>query len=453
MKYFYYILFLLFVSCNKDVDTIQLVKSGTNNIDTTKITASSVFNGYVVSPNAKQLGSDYWKNNNVLSDLMVISFQTPINNGNRYGTFLMGLTTGDFNNDGYIDVFNAGTFFQGQQQAYSTFLIWNTTTKKFDNKNLFNDGTVSLGNPTKVVSTYINNDNYVDLVIFGHVDEGISNSNNEPITLAISDGKGGYNLTKLNNLIPTELLRFTIEGGDVGDLNGDSYPDLFVNCNSHNYIFWGLSTYPYFTNKSYGHFVSDTTNYRSDNGFGEVVQIGPVYGSNIYDVNKDGLNDIVLNSSSNYGQEHKILFNQGNGRFNKIGIVKLPLYNNSTQIGIGLQDCVVDDINNDGLNDIIGLINLSGQSWDIIVYIQKNGLFYIDNSYITVNVNNKKSPIKLLYSDFNGDGQKDISYIDDADNGQIKDKKLFIRNGNKFNQEDFYQFDKYADVLKTNLKN
>ena len=199
--------------------------------------------------------------------------------------------------------------------------------------------------------------------------------------------------------------------------------------------------------------MSDTTNYRSDNGFGEVVQIGPVYGSNIYDVNKDGLNDIVLNSSSNYGQEHKILFNQGNGRFNKIGIVKLPLYNNSTQIGIGLQDCVVDDINNDGLNDIIGLINLSGQSWDIIVYIQKNGLFYIDNSYITVNVNNKKSPIKLLYSDFNGDGQKDISYIDDADNGQIKDKKLFIRNGNKFNQEDFYQFDKYADVLKTNLKN
>ena len=410
------------------------------------------FMGYKVNPNAKQLGSNYWKNNIVLSDLVTIAFQTPLGNRNRYGTFLMGLTTGDFNNDGYVDVFNGGASFQGIQ-SNSTFLMWNTSTKKFDDKNLFNDGTTSFGNPTNVMSLYLNNDNYVDLVIFGHADEGIPNSKNEPISIAISDGKGGYNTIKLNDLIPSELQRFTIEGGDVNDLNNDGFPDLFVNCNSHSYIFWGISSPPYFTNKGYGHFVSDTTNFKSDNGFGEVVQIGPVYGSNIVDVNKDGLNDMILNSSGNNGQEHKILFNQGKGRFNQNGIVKLPKYNNSTEIGIGIQDCVVDDLNGDGLNDIIGLINLSGKSWDIVAYIQKDGLFFIDKSYIIIdNSKSKDPPVRLVYCDFNNDGKKDITYGDGADNRQIIYKRVFIRNDNKFIEQDFYQYDSYMKSLLINLK-
>jgi len=450
MKYSYYLLFLFLFSCKKDVVTSVVTTSIENTV--IKKDTINVFMGYKVDPNTKQLGSNYWKNNVVLPDLVTIAFQTPLGNRNRYGTFLMGLTTGDFNNDGYIDVFNGGASFQGQQ-ANSTFLIWNASTKKFDDKNLFNDGTTSFGNPTNVMSLYLNNDNYVDLVIFGHADEGVPNSTNEPISIAISDGKGGYNIIKLNDLIPSELKRFTIEGGDINDLNNDGFPDLFVNCNSHSYIFWGISSPPYFTNKGYGHFVSDTTNFKSDNGFGEVVQIGPVYGSNIVDVNKDGLNDIILNSSGNNGQEHKILFNQGKGRFNQNGIVKLPKYNNSNEIGIGLQDCVVDDINGDGFNDLVGLINLSGKSWDIVVYIQKDGSFLIDKSYITVdNYKSKEPPVRLIYNDFNNDGKKDITYVDGADNGQIIYKNLFIRTDNKFTQKNFYEFDIYMNNIVNNLK-
>ena len=144
------------------------------------------------------------------------------------------------------------------------------------------------------------------------------------------------------------------------------------------------------------------------------------------------------------------MINQGKGRFNQNGIIKLPLYDGVGGIGIGLQDCVIDDLNNDGLKDIIGLINLSGQSWNIIVYTQqKNGTFIIDKSYFQVdNSTYKRSPANLVYYDFNGDGKKDVTYGDDADNGQMIYKNIFIRSNDKFIQKSFYEFDSYANTIK-----
>lgn len=446
MKYSYVLFFLFLISCQKDILTNDTIPEITNS---TKHTEE--FKGYVVNIKNKEDAIEYWKNNLVLPDLITIAFQKPFQVNNvRYGSFLLSLTTGDFNNDGYIDVFNGGAAYKGQL-ANSTFLIWNSATKKFEDKNLFNDGTTSLGNPVKVMSVEFNNDNYVDLVIFGHGDEGLVDAINEPISIALSDGKGKYNILKLTTLIPTELQRFTIEGGDLGDLNGDGLLDLFVACNSHTFIFWGIPSSPYFTNKNYSHFASDTINFKSNNGFGEVVpEMAEVYSAKIYDVNKDKLNDIILNSSERDGSTHRVMINQGNGKFNKNGTIKLPLYNGVGGSGIGLQDCVIDDLNNDGLNDVIGLINLSGQSWDIITYVQqKNGTFIIDKNYFQVNnTNHKNLPSYLIYYDFNGDGKKDITYTDDADNGQMVYKSIFIRSNDKFIQKSFYEFDSYADSIK-----
>jgi hypothetical protein len=246
-------------------------------------------------------------------------------------------------------------------------------------------------------------------------------------------------------------LRFAIEGGDLGDLNGDNIMDLFITSNSHTFIFWGVREEPYFTNINYAHFAHDTANFKSDNGFGEVVPEGAeVYGAKICDINNDGLNDIILNSPETRGSTKRILINQGKGRFNQNGIIKLPLYDGVGGVGIGLQDCVIDYINNDTLPDIIGLMNLSGQSWDIITYIQqKNGTFIIDKSYFQVdNSTYKKSPANLVYYDFNGDGKKDITYGDDADNGQMIYKNVFIRSNDKFIQKSFYEYDSYANSIK-----
>ena len=59
---------------------------------------------------------------------------------------------------------------------------------------------------------------------------------------------------------------------------------------------------------------------------------------------------------------------------------------------------------------------------------------------------------RLAYFDFNGDGKKDISYKDDADNGELKTKSVFIRTGNKFIETDYYQFDPYAKSIFNLIK-
>ena len=60
----------------------------------------------------------------------------------------------------------------------------------------------------------------------------------------------------------------------------------------------------------------------------------------------------------------------------------------------------------------------------------------------------------LVYTDFNGDGKKDIGYIDSGimpsrdHNNDIMKKSVFIRDGNKFFEQDFYSLDSYAKSVK-----
>jgi len=423
------------------------------------------FKGYKVDSNARSLGTNYWENNPVLPDLMVDLFQKNLNplqnNIYAYASFSTALALGDFNNDGYIDVFNGGAAYNGIS-AHLAFLIWNPSTQKYDEKNLLNDSTNFIGGPTKIVPVYLNNDNYVDLVVFGHVDEGNPNSPIEPISLIISDGKGGYDLTKLSSLIPSNLLHFTIEGGDVGDLNGDGLPDLFITCNSHSYIFLGIPSYPYFSNQMFAHFASDTIHFSSNNGFGEVVPdgAGAVYQAVIKDVNGDGRNDVILaaGEQANPNIQSRVLINQGQGKFNESGIVKLPFYDTSLlSKGVLNQDYFVDDLNGDGLSDIISVNTVGYKTWNIFTYIaQRDGSFKIDTSWIKYTLNSTDRvnwKYRLVYYDFNGDGKKDISFLDAGcmayyvPNNDYKKKTVFIRSGNQFVENSFYNYDTYAQYL------
>ena len=101
------------------------------------------FMGYKVAINARQLGSDYWtRGTGVMSDLIVQTFQ-PTNfypnsfgyQNNAINAGFAQATCGDFNNDGYVDVFTPGA----KPELKFSFLIWNSNTKIFEPKNLFND--------------------------------------------------------------------------------------------------------------------------------------------------------------------------------------------------------------------------------------------------------------------------------------------------------------------------
>lgn len=454
MKKYFFILVIVLTSCKKDFV-----------IPSEKISTLE-FNGYKVDLNElsksrqRDNGREYWKNTQVLSDLIVTKFQTPYGSRVKYGTYFYAVTAGDFNNDGYIDVFNGGALYKGIQ-APPTFLIWNQSTKKFEEQNLFNQPTENLGGPPKVVSVYINDDDYVDLMCFSYLDEGLINPKLYKITELLSDGKGKYNTVELT----TETPLFYHNGGDVGDLNGDKIPDLVVNGGGLMSILWGQKSFPYFNESNPAIFSIPIINfnsstiytYKNNNGFNESspeIVDRYVWNSYIVDINKDGWNDIIFScnedSSKNSYNYNRIILNLGNGRFNKSSIIALPFNTHKSNN----MDYVVDDLNGDGKNDIIVSLDLGNQEWKFYAYIQNsNGTFILEKNtflYSSQRTNYKDYKPHIIYYDFNKDGQKDVTYIDGSDNGQQIYKTVFIRKGNQFVEEDFFQYDTF---VKTNLKN
>jgi hypothetical protein len=393
------------------------------------------FPGYKVDPNAKQLGTEYWENTPVLSDLIIGVFQKnfevyALPQGDAYCAWTQAICNGDFNNDGFIDVFNAGSAFGGQKSRLS-FLIWNPSTQIFDEKNLINNKTNFIGAPTKVSPIYLNNDNFVDLVIFGHQDESSPKNRIEPITICLSDGKGGYDLTELVLQPPIPDVNVVYEHGSVADLNGDKVPDLLIMANPRVFVFWGIPNFPYFTNKDF--LVSERGDF-------------PFY-CKIKDINKDGINDAMIATNS----ENQLVLNDEKGTVltNKISV---PYEKNGNVF-----DYVVDDLNADGLHDFINISATNHLDWSIDAYIQqKDGAFKRDINWIEYSSGAKRGNFrnKLIYYDFDGDGKKDITYSDTgmdpytSPTNEIKTKTVFIRSGNKFVEKDFFQFDPYAKELK-----
>lgn len=475
MRYAHYLLLIILFSCKKEVvtkiESPVIIKKDT----VIKVTDTvPIFKGYIVSPNARSLGKAYWENTQVMSDLVTVSSKNLPSGYSRYGLFLNQLACGDFNDDGYIDVFDGGVSFNGPKINYS-FLLWDPTNKKFKDTSLLNDKTIKFigGNITKVIPTYLNGDNYVDLVLFDTGDEGISGSPYQPVRILLSDGKGGYDL---NNIVTNdnESPLWKIEYGDVGDLNEDGVQDIVITCNMFVYIYWGINQYPYFIQSNHATFVGDYINFSNlnNNGFGEkVIQVGGnAAQAKIIDINKDGKNDIILSKMEDrdhnlFPMQSKVLYNLGKGKFNNSSIKDLPFFYNNNEIGVQNIDYIVEDLNGDNLNDFICInqqVNRKTNTWapwELFVYEQqKDGTFAINKTYFSYTINSNRAngdgwKTKLTYYDFNGDGIKDVSYINSSDNDDVmRYKTVFIRKGNKFIEEDLYQYDSYAKSLLNNRK-
>jgi hypothetical protein len=384
------------------------------------------------------------------------------------------LTVGDFNHDGWIDIFNPGTgSYGGVPTDNFTWLIWNPILKIYENKNLFSLKTFSNfgGNERKSISIDLNKDGYTDVVIFDHGDDNPPNGTSaqlEPIRLVLSDGKGNYDLKDLTNITPTLMYNHS---GDIGDLNGDGLPDLVVATGNVLYVSWGIAAYPFFSNKvSY----FDCWN-KSDNGFGEWFKEagGGVYNVKIADVDNDGQNDIILGAPENQSTTilnqlgfyitTRVLINQGQGRFNKNGLINLPFYQpGNTTNGSGsfmANDFRCLDLNGDGLNDIIATGSLGYDDWSIVTYTQTSkGVFSKDSTNISYTINTNRhsgnpgsswKPWLILY-DYDGDGQADITYIDPHNywNSSLKTKSVFLRKGKAFVEGDIFKYDIFLNSIK-----
>lgn len=457
------------------------------------------FMGYKVAANARQLGADYWtRGTGVMYDLIVQTFQ-PTNfypnsfgyQNNAINAGFAQATCGDFNNDGFIDVFTPGA----APSLNFSFLIWNSSSKIFEPKNLFNDKSFSkIIATSQIIPIYLNDDNYVDLVVIG--DGETPNTSppwpNDPIMLILSDGRGGYDYKKIETnesdifnggITPNKF------GGDIADLNNDGIVDLFLACGPYTYIYWGVKGFPFFKKDGNAAFASQIKDIGAlnNNSFGEkCYTCGNASSGLIFDLNNDNQNDILymgnegdvlILPTKNDTSYNKVLISQGGGRFNSKSPIYLPM-NNLKKISENL-DYVVDDLNGDGLKDIItssheqfDFSKLANNNKPIFasgfyVYIQqKDGTFKIDNTffqyasnYIT-RTNNPWGKKALQYFDYDGDGRKDISYID-ASNGdefgafnvstmsgsRSTVKTVFIRQGNQFVEKDYFLFDSYAKSI------
>ena len=457
MKNVYYLLFLFLFSCKKDVITTVVVPPIENTV--IKKDTVNVFTGYKVNSNAKQLGRNYWENITITSELMLSVFQMPILTNTEIET--ESVSFGDFNLDGYIDIFNAGGSHNGPFTGFA-FLIWNSTSKIFEQKNLFNDKSFKTigGNPGKIIPLYLNDDDYVDFLIFDGGDEDLPNRNppNEPIRYVLSDGKGGYDLKSIetNESEPDHGHRKA--NGDIGDIDGDGIPDMVIPCNSLLYIYKGIKDYPYFTTTNRIKYIESSWSWIANlNNKYDIVAsefTNQVFGVKIIDFDKDGKNDIItIGKEDSTGLRQRILLNTGGswgGNFSKQNIVKLPEH--ITGKNYEVQDNYIVDIDNDGDYDIIALgHDLNFTNWSLYNYKQ-NSINNYQVSDIDVNIH---SASKLIYNDYNNDGIKDIGFresmgdikIPKASNS-IYNKKVYIKEGDTWRIYPMYDFDNYAKEIR-----
>jgi hypothetical protein len=410
---------------------------------------------------------NYWRDCGVVWDIIAFKFLVNLKGGNWNG-FLPQLITGDFNKDGWIDIFNPGVgTFNGVVNDKFQWLIWNPQTKIFDNKNLLNDKSLVTfgGNQRRTISLDLNKDGYTDNVIIDHGDDINFSLPRQPIRIMLSDGKGGYNLQEIKISDSYDFFH----SGDIGDLNNDGLPDLVVGTPNQVIIAWGDNTSSFFGSIKRSSFNSFS---QSDNGFGEWFPeiSGQSYNITINDINKDGWNDLIVGSDEDYTKSiykynltTKIALNQGGGKFNKNGYIPLPvnwrMKDLNSKNNFLVNDFRVADINNDGLNDIIATASFNYDDFNFFAYIQTSqNQFKIDTTIFKYTINNNRRSGSygtswkpwIIYYDFNGDKMPDISYIDPHNywNNSLSRKSVFIKSGNHYVEDDFYKYDHYAKSIK-----
>jgi hypothetical protein len=423
----YYLLLALLGlgSCSKEeIDPVipsrkpQLLHQGRESFD---------FSGYRVDPSLKT-DRTYWSQVPILTDIITYRFNKNIDPLNPdWNGFTTQQIAGDFNLDGWMDVFNPGSGrYNGKVVDYFSWWIWNPQTKTFDTWNLFTNVEQRFfgQNQYKSLPVFLNDDEYMDIVLFDTYDEALPLVSYEPLRIILSDGKGGYELKEISLGFGKYL-----HSGDIGDIDNDSIEDIVLCTGEEVIIGKGTKQFPYFQEwkRLKSNLVSRNCYYAS-----------------IKDIDSDGLKDLVLGCNGDSGNENRILFQDTPGEFSRI--VLLPRNN-----GLNL-DYLYDDFNGDGKIDILGLTNYFYNSWDLTLYEQTPEGFRINRDRIEYsNKERSRWKARFIFQDFNGDGSRDVAYIDPHNfYHSLKDKTVFVREGDKLVERDIYPLEPFLRQIRKN---
>lgn len=315
---------------------------------------------------------------------------------------------GDFNNDGYADLFQLSDNVYKLYQNGGNETFTDVTANKLQ-------GTLPGGvNESSVIFLDYNNDNNLDILITGWP---LSNA-----TLYKNSGAPNYTFT-----IDTDNTLLSVRTGNGGnahsilsavDYNNDGWVDLFMEgwCDALN-----TRVVTLYKNVS-GVFTRQTTPVDGTADFegmnGGSLQTG--------DINNDGYVDMISSGYSVVGSYRTYLYlNQGNGTFTK---------STAAFTGIEQGESVLIDSNNDGWLDVFvaGVGYESGWVWPGTLYLNNQDGTFTTMASGTNLPGGTQGYTSFATGDTNNDGKNDLMvmlpngentamYYNNGDNTFLKD--------------------------------
>lgn len=271
------------------------------------------------------------------------------------GAYVPELLTGDFNNDGIVDIV-ASNFFE------------NTVSVLLGNgSGAFGpaiDSPSSGRGPESLGAGDVNHDGKLDLVVSNNPYSGAGHN----ISVLLGDGMGHFTWSLS---LPGVVFLLT------ADFNRDGNLDIVGRRNE-------ISLY---LGNAFGGFSSQP----------DIVSNIPDTSLAVGDLNSDNKPDIVAVSGSD---AISVLIGNGNGTFMPASVYHIGVVYVGSFADIG-------DVNGDGLADI----TLSNHATDGRVHVLQgdgNGAFTLRGSYTT----GFRSPGRIATSDLNGDGHSDVITVD-----------------------------------------
>ncbi len=333
------------------------------------------------------------------STISILIWNSSINNWDitikNVGASPTSIAIGDINTDGLIEVINTNSL----DNTISIFL-WNTTKG-----GLISTTYLACINPSDIAVGDVNNDGAQDLVV-------ATSNNNTIAVFCWNKSLKNWNpkITLKVEWAPTSIA--------IGDVNNDGAFDI-VTCSkdsaSHNVsiVIWNKLT------KTWNPYITRT------------ISIVGAWDIKVADANNDGANDIIV-ANPEHARISILIWNKTQRDWNS--------YINITGIGIPYY-VEVDDINNDGFNDLLAsgngtaryvwyhLWNCSKKLWE------SYKVFFYDDT--------KKYRTPITVDDVNNDGFNDIVLANTLDN----DISIYIWNPK--NQSWIYRGNQYVMGLPT----
>ena len=383
--------------------------------------------------------------------------------------FVEAVTVSDINNDGYKDIVIAST---GPAQIEWYYLHKNQISSTDNRTAIFmNNGTNQFNvidtqhtNPTGWVNDWlvINQPNQSTPYIIG-IDHGrefgdIKNFDQWVSKLRVFQYQNGA-LNELTDAIPSNTLGYYHNASTYGDLNRDGYQDFVTAEMNKISVFYGdpKEVFKEVTDSVFAK-EKDILQYGSRN------YMGSIGATLVIDVGNDGQNDIVTlpyvvntNSSDNIDYVHGDILKFSNGVYNQryTFLAKTP----EVPSNYGYAFAKVVDLNNDGLQDIVALMEVNtGSPLKIISVMlqQPNNTFSVDyvdvNNSIYIGPSGSKnyeyvlSP-KLEIIDIDGDRKLDLFIPLFQGPTNHKSSGIFFGDG----AGNFTQDRKKADTLFANV--